>query len=344
MLNHDPDRGIHDEYAKLIQDASSTIKASNGETHDFCLERAVAEDEQLEQLDQPRKRKRSEPRRETIGDGHELSVPPSDSVTSTEVLRNGTDVPKEVTLQLSSDDLSPDRSSTYTLPPQSMVLLGDCSDTATFRSAAREYASHGRFDMIVMDPPWPNRSVSRSSSYGTTGLPELVDMLLSMDLDIHLKSGGFIAVWITNRAAVRDAVLGTSGLFESWGVQVCEEWVWCKVTQQGKPISKVDGLWRKPYEVCLIGKRSLGTNNAPSTIKRRVIFAVPDLHSRKPCLKGLFERLLLGQQDADSMPAVLEIFARCAVAGWMSWGNEAIKYNNNDYWSTMPERRRDAVL
>lgn len=70
-------------------------------------------------------------------------------------------------------------------------------------------------------------------------------------------------------------------------------------------------------------------------IKRRVVIAVPDLHSRKPCLKQLFEQILFGRQvesiDEKTTP-VLELFARYMVAGWMSWGDEALKYQWEGWW------------
>jgi N6-adenosine-specific RNA methylase IME4 len=41
---------------------------------------------------------------------------------------------------------------------------------------------------------------------------------------------------------------------------------------------------------------------------------------------------------ADFMPdvencSVLEVFARCVVSGWMAWGNEVLKYNEDMYWA-----------
>ena len=56
--------------------------------------------------------------------------------------------------------------------------------------------------------------------------------------------------------------------------------------------------------------------------------SVPDLHSRKPCLKELIETLLL---DANHYRA-LEVFARHLVAGWWSWGDECLKFNWEGNW------------
>jgi N6-adenosine-specific RNA methylase IME4 len=63
------------------------------------------------------------------------------------------------------------------------------------------------------------------------------------------------------------------------------------------------------------------------TVVRRVVAAVPDLHSRKPCLKELFELL---HMPADYQ--AVEIFARNLTAGWHSWGDEAILFNWDGFW------------
>jgi N6-adenosine-specific RNA methylase IME4 len=177
------------------------------------------------------------------------------------------------------------------------------------------------------------------------------------------------AIWITNaekaRRAAYDALTGT-------GFRVVEEWVWVKTTVDGQPVSAIDGLWRKPYEILVIGRadqggRTVDLNVAapviptetveestvhendllgidPASIRRRVIAAVPDLHSRKPNLKEVFERVFFKEGDADGRSGLddsdarvqsysaLEVFARNLTAGWWSCGNEVLKFNAREYW------------
>lgn len=111
--------------------------------------------------------------------------------------------------------------------------------------------------------------------------------------------------------------------FEEWNVRLCEEWIWAKVTTEGECVSELDGVWRKPYEVLLLGMRDdeSGDGVVEEKVKRRVIVGVPDLHSRKPCLKTLLEPLLPQGYRA------LEIFARNLTQGWCAWGNEVLKFN-----------------
>jgi len=137
-----------------------------------------------------------------------------------------------------------------------------------------------------------------------------------------------VAVWVTNKPAFREMLVWEGGLFEEWGVQLMEEWIWLKVTSIGEPICALDSMWRKPYEVLLIGRR--GGERVEGDVKRRVVVGVPDLHSRKPNLKTLFEGVMCrkgGEYEA------LEIFARNLTAGWWSWGNEVLKFQTVEHWA-----------
>jgi N6-adenosine-specific RNA methylase IME4 len=198
-----------------------------------------------------------------------------------------------------------------------------------------------KFDFLLLDPPWPNRSVKRThktapSTYSTAeSLEDIYQLLMGMDLDVLMAESCLVAMWITNKPAVRDLVLGENGIFDCWGVELVEEWVWLKTTVHGEPVTPIDSVWRKPYEVLLLGRKSkqyaAPFEDAPrvhSLISRKVLMSVPDLHSRKPCLKELIEPYIV---DRNSYRA-LEIFARHLVAGWWSWGDECIKFNGKQYW------------
>lgn len=201
----------------------------------------------------------------------------------------------------------------------------------------------------------------------------------------HIENNGYIGIWTTNKSAFRAMLLDPGGIFEQWGLELVEEWIWLKITSSGEPIYKITGTWRKPWEILLVGRKKafrktecdlekgpvaeeeLGvekqpdddaaglakqttidqehgikespaassklnkspesSENTPVTIKRRVIFGVPDLHSRKPNLRYLFGELL-GLQDYRG----LEIFARNLTAGWWGWGNEVVKFQMDGAW------------
>ncbi|RVX67659.1 hypothetical protein B0A52_08188 [Exophiala mesophila] len=181
------------------------------------------------------------------------------------------------------------------------------------------------FDLILMDPPWTNRSARRSSHY-LTAQDQPVDPFDQAVhiVQCHLQSPGLVAVWITNKSSIRHTVLDR---FRTINMALWEEWVWVKVTSQGVPVTQLDGFWRRPYELCLIFRRASQPPGMTTVQpRRRVIAAVPDLHSRKPSLKPLLEQLLPDNYQA------LELFARSLTAGWWSWGDEVLKFQSMDNW------------
>ena len=233
----------------------------------------------------------------------------------------------------------------YYLPPLSSFLLSTI-DSATVMSFCMSALHHhpapspgtsagpGEFDIIVMDPPWPNRSARRSRQYQMTNLDEGPIDALRTTLSNHIAPSGIVACWITNKRAVRKTALD---LFAAWGLTLAEEWAWLKVTRDGRPVCSLDGVWKKPFEVLLVGRKDTAMQKlcarrdaATSGIRRRVLAAVPDLHSRKPNLKELIEQLLINK----TMPyRALEIFARSLTSGWWAWGDEVLKYNNIQAWA-----------
>jgi N6-adenosine-specific RNA methylase IME4 len=133
---------------------------------------------------------------------------------------------------------------------------------------------------------------------------------------------------VTNRRSVRDAA---RAFMRQMGLVVVEEWVWVKVTSGGEPVGAVDGEWRKPYEVLLVARlagNEYERAEDESGVKRRIILAVPDEHSRKPCLKELCELLL----DLPKPYEALEVFARGLTAQWHAWGDEVLLFNWDGYW------------
>lgn len=224
------------------------------------------------------------------------------------------------------------------IPPLSTFISSPIeSSVETFTSAAYDYLcddsllGSGQFDFILVDPPWSNRSVRRSKKYKTLEHQsnDPFETLLNV-IDEHLARGSLVAIWVTNKAESRQRVLRA---FELWDVQLVEEWVWVKTTLHGELVTDLDGVWRRPYEILLVGRTSYGLGSArfvpqSSGVSRRFICGVPDLHSRKPSVRELIEPLM---PDRSSYRA-LELFARNLTAGWWSWGDEVLKFNWEDNW------------
>ncbi|KZF23178.1 MT-A70-domain-containing protein [Xylona heveae TC161] len=225
----------------------------------------------------------------------------------------------------------------FQVPPLSTFMLSDIKGFGHLHESVAELERQKhelrRFDIILMDPPWPNASAKRRSGYKLhRTLADMKTTILSLQLDSLLKEQGHVGVWITNKPSLRDSIVGEDGLFGHLELQLVEEWVWIKTTTNGQPITSLDSLWRKPYEILLLGRRMGARQESQFNVKSRVIAGVPDLHSRKPCLKKLMPLLV---PDARNYLA-LELFARHLTSEWWSWGDEVLKFNWKGFWSSSP--------
>lgn len=208
------------------------------------------------------------------------------------------------------------------LPENAVCLQGTISD-----ERARFLKEAPLFDLLVLDPPWPNRSVRRKKRSYTTAnnLDEIRKTLSLIPIEAHLAPEGLVAIWITNKASVVELLTSARGLFTEWGLELIDEWTWLKVTTTGEPIVAVDSAWRKPWERILIAKKR-GSERTKFPGQRKVIVSVPDIHSRKPNLRAVFDGILPPGYKG------LELFARNLTAGWWAWGDEALKFQQPENW------------
>ena len=188
----------------------------------------------------------------------------------------------------------------------------------------------GQVDIILMDPPWTNRSVQRSDQYSTLSTHwQDQDPLTAVEavLPRLLATRGLLAIWITNKSSARQRAMQ---IFQRLGAEIIQEWIWLKVTTKGEPVYTLDGIYRQSWEVCLVGRRGDTFSNSDSKDAKRLIIACPELHSRKPAIG----RMLVEHYDSDKPDGLrkLEIFARYVSAGWCAWGDEALKFNDTDWW------------
>jgi N6-adenosine-specific RNA methylase IME4 len=207
------------------------------------------------------------------------------------------------------------------VPQDAKYLLG------TIESQRAAFISQDvLFKLMVLDPPWPNRSARRKrNNYVTvSGLDGVRELLSLIPVSSHLAPDGLVAVWVTNAQRFADLLTAPGGMFAQWGLELVDEWTWLKVTTNGDPIYDVDSAWRKPWERLLIARRFGSSRRILSG--RKVIITVPDVHSRKPNLRGMFAEVFGSQYPA------LEVFARNLTAGWWSWGDEALRFQQSSCW------------
>jgi len=145
--------------------------------------------------------------------------------------------------------------------------------------------SPSKFDFIVIDPPWPNKSVSRSQSYHSFDPYDLFQIPLSH----WLNDSGIVLVWVTNKRKWSNLLTKKLGVFEKWNCSVIGEWYWLKVTTNGDWVVDIDSVHRKPYEPLIIGQKQSQPGNSRMeslNIPSQHAFAsIPSLyHSRKPNL------------------------------------------------------------
>ncbi|MCJ1235760.1 hypothetical protein MMC14_003731 [Varicellaria rhodocarpa] len=244
--------------------------------------------------------------------------------------------------------VTPDPKAEYRIPPLSRFYLGGIDNQtvkwfsqSVFKiySTPSSSAGLGQFEFILLDPPWQNRSVTRSQRYKTAKGSNPLFAVQGI-LSKHIAPEGIVACWITNNASARMAALKA---FEDWNVYLIEQWIWLKTTAQGEPVYDMEGLWRKPYETLLVGRKSdkpmnysTSEINRQREVKYRFLGAVPDLHSRKPCLRSLIAPLMQNAQDYRA----LEIFARNLTAGWWAWGDEVLKFNWQGHWKKVRDHEK----
>ncbi|KAM6376519.1 LOW QUALITY PROTEIN: N(6)-adenine-specific methyltransferase METTL4 [Alca torda] len=213
----------------------------------------------------------------------------------------------------------------YLVPPKSSFLLSDISCLQPLLNYKKKY------DVIVIDPPWENKSVKRSNRYSYLSSWQIkqipVPALAAPDC--------LVVMWVTNRQKhlrfVKDE------LYPHWSVKTLAEWHWVKITRAGEFVLPLDSLHKKPYEVLVLGRVKGDVKEAlrkPEGVlpipEHKLIVSIPcSLHSHKPPLTAVLAEFI--KPDVEC----LELFARNLQPGWTSWGNEVLKFQHIDYFTLL---------
>ena len=169
----------------------------------------------------------------------------------------------------------------------------------------------GRFEVVVLDPPWPYPE--SMLPYPTMTLEEIA----ALPLREHLASDAVVWLWTTNRFLFDSARIAR----ESWRLEYETTLTWDKERiGTGRPL-------RGQTEHCLLFRRGKPVFRDSATTLLR---AKAREHSRKPDeFYALVERLCPG--------AKLEFFAREQRAGWQAWGAEPDRFRSPASASTKEE-------
>uniref|UniRef100_A0A8C8EFE4 Methyltransferase like 4 n=1 Tax=Otus sunia TaxID=257818 RepID=A0A8C8EFE4_9STRI len=213
----------------------------------------------------------------------------------------------------------------YLVPPKSSFLLSDISCLQPLLNYKKKY------DVIVIDPPWENKSVKRSNRYSHLSSWQIKQI----PVPALAAPNCLVVTWVTNRQKhirfVKDE------LYPHWSVKTLAEWHWVKITRAGEFVLPLDSLHKKPYEVLVLGRVQGDVKEALR--KSEDVLPIPDhklivsmpcsLHSHKPPLTAVLAEFI--KPDVEC----LELFARNLQPGWTSWGNEVLKFQHVDYFTLL---------
>lgn len=190
----------------------------------------------------------------------------------------------------------------FYLPRDSQFLMGNIEDG---------FHTNERYNLIVIDPPWPNKSAKRLKCYNQL----TSDEILQINIKNLSEDNCLLIVW-------------TTGKWKSWVIEeflgnndfdYTASWVWLKVTNEGQPVRPLSDVQNKAYEWLIIGKKGLDSME----IDEKVICSVPcALHSSKP---PIFEII---KDYTNFELKILEIFARNLNRNCTSWGNQVLNFQH----------------
>lgn len=118
-------------------------------------------------------------------------------------------------------------------PPQSFYIPARSAFILdTFPSASSALTTYtlntSRFDLIILDPPWHNKAVSRLKTKKNLSYSTMGNTLTQLPpAGNWLAPGGIIGIWCTNNLKMITQV--KTILFKRWSVELIAEWVWLKV-------------------------------------------------------------------------------------------------------------------
>ncbi|XP_046336445.2 N(6)-adenine-specific methyltransferase METTL4-like isoform X1 [Haliotis rufescens] len=133
----------------------------------------------------------------------------------------------------------------YLIPPRSSFVMSDFNQLLQNSNTLQV---PGGYDLIVVDPPWQNKSVKRKRSYYS--LEE--ESLLRLPVADLASPSCLIVTWVTNKPRLTSFV--QDQLLPHWGVQQVMQWHWVKVTVDGTMVCDIASPTKKPYETLLLGR------------------------------------------------------------------------------------------
>ncbi|TMW60413.1 hypothetical protein Poli38472_000455 [Pythium oligandrum] len=240
-------------------------------------------------------------------EAHEIDADEELRVVDKDADVNTTDKPQIVRSATSEN--------TIVLPPHSSFVKGDMRTL--------EWSTFGQFKLIVMDPPWENKSVGRRRNYATFHHTEL----LKLDIpSISNPDECVLGIWVTNRPAYSSFIVNE--LLPTWGFRFHATWYWLKICRNGDLVSPLQSTHRLPVEKLLVAIRASSLEREATLVTRlgstpKVVVSIPLRHSWKPPPESFF-----GDVGYESHDQKLELFARELRPHWLSIGNDVLHFQS----------------
>lgn len=133
----------------------------------------------------------------------------------------------------------------YILPADCNFLMSDAENLGPLVNYAQ---GSGGYKLLVLDPPWFNKSAKRGSKYSFMSMWQIK----SLPVPCLLAPGALVGIWVTNKQ--KYLRFTRSELFPHWSVELMAEWFWVKVTKKGELVTDLDSPHKKPYEPLLLGR------------------------------------------------------------------------------------------
>jgi N6-adenosine-specific RNA methylase IME4 len=220
-----------------------------------------------------------------------------------EIQKSGGDAtPRAVLTTLKLDDIRHQRKSYDARADRG----GKVSDLVSLAQAGQ------RFSVIYADPPWDVKTYSEKGQQKSAQKYYRTmthDKIAALPIQTLAAKNCVLLMWV-----VSPMLPESLEVIKAWGFAYKTiGFNWVKQSSGGKGFTGL-GFWtRAGSEICLLATR--GQPKRMATDVMQVITAPVGKHSVKPEeTRKRIERLVLGPY--------LELFARRAVVGWWTWGNE----------------------
>ena len=184
-----------------------------------------------------------------------------------------------------------------------MPTLTDQSETRVIGDLAELVADGRRFACIYADPPWPYRNAKARYSAANHYASMTLDEVAALPVPQLVADRAHLHLWTTT--TFLPAALN---VLDAWGFTYKSQRVWCKPGRLG-----MGNFWRVSHELLLLGTR--GGLPFHDRGQRSWVEAERGRHSHKPAVfRNAIEQVSPGPY--------LELFAREAVEGWVTHGDQ----------------------